>query len=244
MNRTTLWLCTLCMAVATPVLLNAQCTPVGCSKDLIAIGNDSIAFHCVWYDHPVPGQSTWYYKVTSGTAPAISHVDFQLDLGCVSVVESGTWGPTKNDKVPGAGMPQVVDPDPTTGLSGLKFDQGFADGESRWYYFTIDTNVEASNNTVMASKGGPTYDLGTICGPAMGCTPLCTNGASPPENLTWSLWGTHQYLISWDPVVCGIGYQICVARGLHAGLRVLPPPRRGRRRSRRDQQGVQSAAGR
>lgn len=149
----------------------------------VTVGNDEINFITVRYDYPSTGQSTWYYQVISGRRPAISHVTFQMNLDCLDVVDAGTWDGTNLDALnSGAGQPEVGT-DPTTGVTGLKFDQGFVDNEVRYYYFTVDGNYAQSSITV-ASKGGPGYDTALITGPSLSCQPQETPSPTPTNTPT------------------------------------------------------------
>ncbi len=169
----------LAFASLTPVAASATFDPPSLCEPLgqwIGIGNDAVAFHGVEYDFPASGQSTWYYKVKSGSSPAISHVDFELNLDCIDVVGAGTWGPDKDDLQPGGGQPEIGS-DPTTGITGVKFDQGFAGGEWRKYYFVLDRNLEVDDDGIrVATKAGPGFDIGRVCGPEVECDdhPTCT----------------------------------------------------------------------
>ena len=136
----------------------------------VMVGNDEINFIAVRYNFPNPGKSTWYYQVTSGSRPAISHVTFELNLDCIQILDAGTWNSPNQDSLnSGQGLSELGT-DPTTGVTGIKFDLGFAEGETRYYYFTIDGNLAAADNIVVASKGGPGFDTGLITGPNGDCT--------------------------------------------------------------------------
>jgi hypothetical protein len=135
----------------------------------VQVGNDEVNYMGVTYDYPAVGQSTWYYEVISGGQPAISHLTFELNLDCVEVLEAGTWdGVDKTALTPGGGDP-VIGTDPTTGVTGIKFDQGFIEGETRYYYFTVNGNYAEDNTVVVASKGGDSFDSATITGPSKVC---------------------------------------------------------------------------
>ncbi len=149
----------------------------------VTVGNDEINFIAVRYDYPSTGQSTWYYQVISGRRPAISHVTFQMNLDCLDVVDAGTWDGVNLDELnSGAGQPEVGT-DPTTGVTGLKFDQDFADNEVRYYYFTVDGNYAQGAITV-ASKGGPGYDTALITGPSLSCQPQEPPSPTPTNTPT------------------------------------------------------------
>jgi hypothetical protein len=139
--------------------------------DPIAVGNDTVEFVRVAYDYPTAGQSTWFYTVTSGVQPAISHVTWEANLGCLTVSSSGTWD--GNELNAGAGTP-VIGTDATTGLTGVKFDQGFGDNEVRNYYFTVNGNYDEAQIT-FASKAGSGFETVEITGPTLTCGPATNN---------------------------------------------------------------------
>jgi len=158
-------------AVSAKTLLVALLFCVPSSGAAVTVGNDDITFVAVSNDYPGAGQSTWYYTVTSGAKPAISHINFALP-DCLSVVGAGTWGPLRTNLTPGGGLPEVGT-DPTTGVSGIKFDEGFEEGESRNYYFSVNGNY-ASSPILVASKGGPGFDTGMVTGPGSCGAPAAT----------------------------------------------------------------------
>ena len=122
----------------------------------VPVGPYDASFVTMRYDYPSPGYSTWYYTVTStGDANAISHLVFELGL-CCNVTDAGlwvdfttlvSWWNTGNIE---------VNEDPTTGVFGIKFNDTFAEGETRNYYFTVEGNhaVEADQITVAIKTGG------------------------------------------------------------------------------------------
>lgn len=143
-----------------------------------------VAFVTVLYDYPSAGQSTWYYNIQSnlyGTGgqenAAISHMVFDLSLvgeagGCQTVVDEGIW---KAPPGPG-GVTATGAGDPSTGLDnggtdiyGLKFNQGFNEGESRGYYFTLDGNYNMGEIQV-GIKYGTNVAFGIVPGPVADCT--------------------------------------------------------------------------
>ena len=79
----------------------------------------------------------------------------------------------------------VIGTDPTTGITGLKFDEGFDDGETRYYYFTVDGNLAEDDVVTVASKGGAGYDTALITGPSTTCSPL----ANPAIDIEKSING-------------------------------------------------------
>lgn len=135
----------------------------------VVVGNDEINFIEVRYNYPSPGESTWCYEIKSGRQPAISHVLWELNLDCLEITDAGTWdGVNKDNRTSGGGVP-VIGEDGSTGRVGLKFDQGFADNEIRYYYFTVDGNYAPDENITIISKGGNGFDEALITGPSASC---------------------------------------------------------------------------
>ncbi|MBI1193775.1 MAG: T9SS type A sorting domain-containing protein [Bacteroidetes bacterium] len=201
---------------------NAQCDPLICSNPSVDIGNDHLELACVRYDWPAAGQSTWYYTVTSGSAPAISHTNFALNLSCLAVLDLGTWGPAVNDLNPGDGDPEIrFSPDPTTGVIGIKFDEGFDDGETRNYYFTLDGNYVQSEMAVAVTKAGPGFDSGNICGPSETCTTIseCTGPCEAPTSVTAVAGSPRSVVIDWEDDECASGWRVC-ARNMTTGDKI------------------------
>lgn len=199
----------LCLLFVIQSQAVGQCASLACTQTDIMIGDDQIELICVKYDYPNPGESTWFYKVTSGSAPAISHVDWELNLSCLSVTGWGTWGSTTDTLQPGVGL-ATTGHDPTTGVTGIKFDLEFTDGEMRGYYFTVDGNYDHEDNIVIASKGGPSFDSGLICGPSSTCESIdACPPCEPPTGITITQVAPRSYLISWDDNDCAMGWQIC-----------------------------------
>lgn len=135
-----------------------------------------VNFMGVQYDDPATGQSTWFYEVKStGTGPAISHVTFGINT-CAKILGAGKWaGPTGfNTRYPGQGSPQpgsfpaTPTTDPTTGITGLKFDEGFDEDETKYYYYTLDGNYKVEPTTMAVKPGNNSY-TGTIDGPSPTC---------------------------------------------------------------------------
>ncbi len=201
---------------------SAQCDPLVCSNPSVSIGNDHAELNCVRYNYPAAGQSTWYYTMTSGSAPAISHVDFALNLSCMEVLDLGTWGPTVNDLNSGDGDPEIrYAPDPTTGVIGIKFDEGFDDGESRSYYFTLDGNYVQSEMMLAVTKAGPGFDGAYMCGPSETCTVIseCTGPCEAPTSVTATAINPRSVSIDWEDDECASSWRVC-ARNMTTGDRV------------------------
>lgn len=139
-------------------------------------GGHTITFVEVRYDYPAAGQSTWYYTVFSKGPPAISHVTFGLDCPTIQILGAGTWDGINYDSLDaGKGKPEPNSfpsgpkGDPTTQTSGIKFDLGFNENQTRHYYFTVNGNYDATDITV-AVKAGPGFGTGKIPGPNGDCS--------------------------------------------------------------------------
>jgi hypothetical protein len=146
--------------------------PVGAATISQEMGDSLIEFVEVAYDTPEVGQSTWIYRVVSGDSPAVSHVSLGM---CVTgqILDAGVWDPDSCGCLPGEGDPEPCDfpappeTDPTTGVTGIKFDCCFADGEERYYYFVLDDNYPLGDVDAAIQAGGSTWVTqieGAICG--------------------------------------------------------------------------------
>lgn len=135
-----------------------------------AIGNHDVTYVGYLNNYPAAGQSTWFYTVTSGSGPALSHITFSFG-GCLVYVSAGTWTGNPTAQPPtvslnaGGGSP-VFGADPTTGVTGVKFDQGFSGGQTRNYYFTV-TGAFTMGSILVAAKAGSGFTTGNVAGP--GC---------------------------------------------------------------------------
>ena len=145
-----------------------------------------IVFNGKTYD-PALDRSTWSYTVTSSGSPAISHWILGLCLPdhVVTAASPSNWS--------------IVDPDKFTGVSGIKWDQGFDTETTIDFLVTLvgDWEVEPVNAGI---KAGQLVFTGTIDGPS--CTPvtldLTVDGLTDltitqPKLEQW-FGGTHQSL--------------------------------------------------
>ena len=142
------------------------------AEETIQIAKHTATFVQVRYDYPAAGQSTWYYCFTSGKKPAISHITFALSYPGIMILSAGMWEDGNLDKLLyKAGMPEpgsfpaAPKGDPTTKITGLKFDLGFDEGASRCYYFTVNGNY-AAQDMIVAIKAGNGFTTGILPGPA------------------------------------------------------------------------------
>jgi len=156
----------------TGVALCSFVMVLAADAETIQIAQHTATFVQVRFDYPSSGQSTWYYCFTSGKKPAISHITFALSHPGIMILGAGMWEDGNLDKLlykagmpePGS-FPSVPKGDPTTKITGLKFDLGFDEGASRCYYFTVNGNYAAQDMTV-AIKAGNGFTTGILPGPA------------------------------------------------------------------------------
>jgi len=101
--------------------------------------------------------STWTYNVTSGIRPSLSH-------WVISWCDPGA--------IVGASEYQAyVAPDPCTGITGIKFDTGYEDGETRTVSFTLRGDYPEGPVGV-GTFGGDVANYGSVTGPL--CEPVVT----------------------------------------------------------------------
>lgn len=161
------------------------------SHDDVWLGLHRVQFYGRTYD-AVDDESTWYYLVSSASAPAISH--WVLELCAEHVVA---------DAGPGS---YAVGPDSKhTGIYGIKWESGFDDGETRQCWVTLEGNWEVEKVDVGIKAGGNIYTseiFGPSCSPppeisvaVYGLTdltvtqPLIGTWSSLPDGFTQSLGG-------------------------------------------------------
>ncbi|REK07624.1 MAG: T9SS C-terminal target domain-containing protein [Bacteroidetes bacterium] len=170
----------------TPVI------PSPCTSTPIDIGGHTVQFNGVIYNYPASGQSTWLYTVdNNGYNPNLSHIGFSLNFSCLNLVynggnvAAGKWSVSGGvyTFTQGAGIPQVVNPDPRTGIIGIKFDEGLTTNQISRYYFTINGNYRVSDIVTAGEKSSQQINYANICGPSPTCqltgcsiTPNCTVG--------------------------------------------------------------------
>ena len=159
-------------------------------------GSPSVTYMGVKYDFPAAGESTWFYRVRSDGPPAISHVVFELTCPELLILDAGTWDGTDTTSLnSGAGNPEPDEfpsagqRDPTTRMTGLKFDRGFDDYETRYYYFTLNDNY-TKGEIDYAIKAAWWVISGSVTGPACASIP-------PSASLALRKTGTMVY----NPVI-------------------------------------------
>ncbi len=130
-----------------------------------SIGNHDVTFVGYRFDYPNAGQSTWFYTVTSGRRPAISHVTFAQE-GCITLVGGGVWsGSVDMPSMNPDNLVTWVNPDPTTQTTGIKFDREFEDNEIRNYYYIVTGADAVSANNTVVLKGSTSFVSGATSGP-------------------------------------------------------------------------------
>jgi hypothetical protein len=96
------------------------------------------------------GYFVWRYEVTSGYQPSISH---WVLLVCpdLFVEASEAW--------------EMVSPDPSTGVMGIKFNEGYEGGETRIVTIYLSATADFGDMT-MGIKAGQNSYVGSILSPA------------------------------------------------------------------------------
>jgi parallel beta-helix repeat protein len=155
----------------TVILGSGSATPGPESANLTTDDGDSFLIQFLGTTN---GGLTWNYRVTEVLGKDLSH--WVLGL-CMSQDAVTGWDPVEDDD--GIKEVELVDPDPTTGVSGIKWgvdddfnDDGYAGGDSREFSFTLDTVYPIGTTEVAIKTGGAdkTADS-SIAGPHCGDGP-------------------------------------------------------------------------
>jgi len=118
----------------------------------------SVGHDITFVSHTFDGTySTWTYQVTSGTRPSLSHWVISWCAPGAIVGASELW--------------EYVAPDPRTGITGIKFDTGYEDGETRTVSFTLQGDYPESLVGV-GTFGGDAASHSSVTGPL--CEPVVT----------------------------------------------------------------------
>ena len=177
----------------TPKARNSGTIVPPAGLDSAQVGNFTIVFHGVADNGD--GTFTWTYSVTSDcatgqTSPALSHWVLELCEPAMDGVspadgEAYTTLDPFGGSVPGVrtgiGYVANVGPEPTTGITGLKFDHATGDGlgengaEIDVFQFTLAEPFDTTPVEV-GTKAGQLVESGAILGPA--CTPTAVTLAS------------------------------------------------------------------
>ncbi len=124
--------------------------------DPVPLSGYNITYMGSYYDALRDETSFCYLVEGNGEPPGLSHFVVGLPE-CIVWEDIVAYSPEGN----------VVfsDPDPTTGVRGLKYDFGLATDGSQMYCFTLDGNY-AEGTIVVGVKAGQLAETGEITGPA------------------------------------------------------------------------------
>nr|MBP6556898.1 hypothetical protein [Flavobacterium sp.] len=159
-----------------------------CTGSIIPIVNgQTIQFNGVLYNYPQIGQSTWLYSVKGATTGnGISHTVFNLGLNCLNLVSNngslyaGNWSLNNGTySLSQSNAVTIVNPDPTTGAVGIKFDEGISNNVTKNYFFVVNGNYSPQLNT-FTSKYGTRVSTAQICGPS------CLQNLGSIGNFVWN----------------------------------------------------------
>lgn len=129
----------------------------------------------------IDGTYLWQYQVTSGDRPAISHWVLST---CEDVFDSLVAG-----SLTGTSRIEFVIDDNKTGTTGIKFDEGFSDGEVRtisfrlsedWAPVTTTASMKSGQEVAHLSIIGPDCELRTTAVPESGTAELALVAAALP----------------------------------------------------------------
>ena len=134
--------------------------------------DDPCGNHCITFvSHDWDGTySTWTYEVTSGCSPALSHwvLEWCDCAAVVAVYENGE--PIPEDEWECGCFPQHTD------LCGIKFDNGYDDGEVRTVSFELEGDYP-EGTVYFGTKAAHEIDICQVTGPLC-CTPeICDDQA-------------------------------------------------------------------
>ncbi len=156
------------------------------------IGQFEISFEGANYD----GSDTEFeYCVTTLDDPALSHWDLEFDTACIDANNLTGCGPEPCD--------YQVD-DPTTGITGIKWDDLELDpGETECYTFKLEGDWTGQlGDTPVAFKAGQGVHYGDICGPiCFTCGASLAVTAEPGARAEYSLRLEHRRPVSVESKV-------------------------------------------
>jgi uncharacterized surface protein with fasciclin (FAS1) repeats len=136
----------------------------------------------VTYDEPA-NTSTWCYDVTCLTGdPDISHVDFEFK----------TCDPPLSDIIPSEDY-EIVDPDPTTGVTGIKFDEPVNEGETKTFCFTLRGLWAVNDIEVYIKAATSDHPTHLPEGPACFFIPEVTLGSIMAVAAMFAAFGLYAY---------------------------------------------------
>jgi hypothetical protein len=207
-------------AVVLLSLFSLQAVSQSCETSATTSAGTTVTFLGVTYSQGNNGcLSTWTYEVSGSDddgAKAISHVLFGQE-NCLDCL---------NDEadVVDATVNTIEDPlieigqDGSTPYCGIKFDDGWEEGETRILSFTLNGAYNTGTITFVA-KAGPGFTTAEVCGPEC-AAPVCEAGTwdpitcscieecvcTPPANVTVTEIGNNQIKVCWDAQECASGY--------------------------------------
>lgn len=135
----------------------------------VPIGSHDITFVSHTFDGTY---STWTYNVTSGSKPALSHwvITWCNKSALIECSEDCKY---------------VINDPGNTGLTGIKFDKGYSDSESRIVWFKLLGDWPESDMVYVGTKAAGNIDYGYVKGPVCtGPTPSPTPSPSPSPTST------------------------------------------------------------
>lgn len=158
--------------VCQSVILGADDVEPG--PDEVTLSTGSSSFFIEFLGTSTDGL-TWTYRVTELSGKDLSHWILGLCPAAYDSVVS--WSPTVGPGIEGV---ELVDPDPTTGVSGIKwdlkdnFDPNCVDRDTREFSVTLDTLFPIGTTEVGIKTGGRGSKTATgfIAGPHCGAAPL------------------------------------------------------------------------
>ena len=186
---------TIALVIVLSGLLAGAATPVLALDPVQTVeldGGHTVSFYGEHYD-AVAGESTYFYSITSGEAPSVSHIVLRLecppydegssanldadpviqDTSPFVILDAGTWDyPDREALNSGEGHPEpsefpsLPSQDGSTGTWGIKFNQGLSAGETLFFYFTLEGGFPPGPVRFIV-KAGQTEPEAYILGP--GC---------------------------------------------------------------------------
>lgn len=163
-----------------------SCSPTSVTASPLS---HTMTFLGVIYDFPTAGKSTWLYKVVNIGSPGISHTVLPVNTPCLTFdapngkinagkfVISGTSAPFTYNFNMGFGSPVYSSPDPTTQITGVKFDESISG--TAYYYYVLTSNPTITQSNFGLKAGKNSINSIPICGPGV-------------PNLNISVWGLDQ----------------------------------------------------
>lgn len=145
----------------------------------VSLGPHTVTFYGRTYN-AMTNESTWYYYVESGAAPALSHWVLEL-CDPLDIWPPPVDPPFTRHYVKGVNEGTTTGPETYTvgydkfvQITGIKWEGGFSDNESKQQSVTIAGDWEVDYVAVGTKSGGSQVHTGMILGPI--CTP-----AEPPD---------------------------------------------------------------